>query len=212
MSNGKIEVIPAVLEQTWEGIQDKVKRIKPYAPMIQLDVMDGVFVPNVTFNDTQKIKTLDINLELHLMIEKPDLAIQRWFLPNVKRIIVHYEAAGNLQHIVKQIHDAGIEAGVAINPETSTFDLRDIINNIEMVLVMGVNPGFSGQSFQYDVLEKIKELKKERSELLVGVDGGVSDATSKKIIEAGADMLSTASYIWNAKDPQQAIDRLKGSH
>lgn len=200
-----IEVVPAILEQTWPEIQKKVDMIRPYSKFIQLDVMDGVFVPNQTFRDTAKIAELDIEMEVHLMITKPSLYIQQWDLPNVKRIIFHYEAIDNMEQLIDQIRRAGKEVAVAINPETSTYEIRDYLADLDMVVVMGVEPGFSGQTFHKDVLEKIKELKQARPDLLVEVDGGVNDMTRDMIVNAGADMLAAASFLWNAEDLTEAI-------
>lgn len=202
-------VIPAILEKTWEEIQDKVKRIKPFTNLVQLDVMDGVFVPNQTFNNTSQISTLDIDLELHLMIDKPSLFVQQWALPNVKRIIFHYETGGNISHVVEQVKQVGKEVGIAINPSTSSYDIREHLSDIDLMLVMGVDPGFSGQSFNKDVLEKIKEIKRIQPELLIQVDGGVNEYTGRLMVEAGADILAAASYIWDADDIGEAIKKLQ---
>lgn len=204
------EVVPAILEQTWEDVQDKVAQIKQYTNFIQLDVMDGAFVPNTTFNDTSLLSTLDITMELHLMIERPSLHIPQWDMNNVTRFIFHYEAVSNMDHTIQQIKKTGKEVAVAINPSTSTYEIRQYLNELDMVLVMGVDPGFSGQSFNTDVLEKIKELKRLRPELLVEVDGGVNDQTCDAIVEAGADILAAASFIWKSNDIGKAIAVLKG--
>lgn len=206
-----LQVIPAILEQSWEEIQKKVELIKPYVQTVQLDVMDGVFVPNTTYNETEKLQSLDIDLELHLMIEKPELTISKWMLPNASRVIVHFEAADNLRLVIDQIRKAGKEVGVAINPETTTYALKEYLPEIDLVLVMGVNPGFSGQSFQRDVLEKIKELRQLKPELQIAVDGGVDATTRDQIEAAGADMISAASAIWKSEDIGEAVKQLQGA-
>lgn len=193
------QIVPAILENTFEEIQSKVKRIKPYTNFIQLDIMDGTFVPNETFRDTKKIATLDIEMEVHLMIDKPALFCRDWFLPNVKRLIVHYETLGNAEHDLALIRKER-EVGVALNPETSTYEVKPYLDNIDMVVIMGVDPGWSGQEFHKDVLEKIKEIKQWKPEMVVEVDGGVNDHTARMIIEAGADMLGANSALWTADD------------
>lgn len=203
------EIVPAILEKTFEEVQEKVRQIKPFTDFIQLDVMDGAFVPNTTFNNPDQAAKLDIEMELHLMIDKPILFIQKWALPNVRRIIVHYEAVANAEQIIKHVKDAGKEVAIAINPGTSTFELREYLDQLDMVLVMGVEPGFSGQKFHYDVLEKIKELKAERPDLLIEVDGGVNMHTRNAIVEAGADILAAASAIWSAEDIGAALEQLR---
>lgn len=191
-------------------MQEKARRIKRYSDFIQLDVMDGEFVPNTTFSDTAKLATLDLTMELHMMIERPALHLQKWLLPNVSRVIVHYEAEGNLDEVIDLIRKAGKEVGVAINPPTSTHELRPYLDKLDLVLVMGVNPGFSGQAFNRDVLEKIKELKKLKPDLLIEVDGGVNLKTRDQIVAAGTDILAAASAIWEAPDIGEAIAALAG--
>lgn len=206
-----VQVIPAVLEKTLEDIRAKVEIIKKYTDMIQLDVMDGAFVPNTTFNTPSALADLPINMEVHLMIQRPVLFVNSWALPNVKRLIVHFEAVDNMEHMIEHMRNTGKEVGVAINPHTSTFELKPFINDIDLVLVMGVEPGFSGQNFQYDVLEKIKEVKKLRPDVLVEVDGGVNANNRNAIVEAGADILAAASAVWKADDLGAALTELKGS-
>jgi len=203
------KIIPAILEKTLEEIQEKVQRIKPFTEMIQLDVMDGSFVPNTTFQNPAQLADLPIDMEVHLMIQRPVLFVNSWALPNVKRLIVHYEAVDNMPHLIQHIRTLGKQVGVAINPHTSTFELKEIIQDIDLVVVMGVEPGFSGQAFQYDVLEKIKEVKKLRPDVLVEVDGGVNDSNAKDIVEAGADILAAASFLWKAPDLAEAIGQLQ---
>lgn len=205
-----IQVIPAVLEQEFSEIEKKVEAARGIADILQLDVMDGRFVGNTTYSDTAKLGALDTTWELHLMIEHPELAITKWNLPNVQRMIVHKEAVNNTQHIIDLIRNAGKEVGIALNPETSTHEIKEYIDQIDLVLVMGVNPGWSGQDFHYDVLEKIKELKAMRPELLVAVDGGVNMKTRKKIVEAGADILCAYSAVWKAEGgPAAGMQMLK---
>lgn len=204
-----ITVIPAILEKTFEDIRDKVERIRPFTNMIQLDVMDGAFVPNTTFNTPSRLAELPIDMEVHLMIARPVLFVNSWALPNVKRLIVHYEAVDNMPHMIEHMRKTGTQVGIAINPHTSTFELKPYINDIDLVLVMGVEPGFSGQNFQYDVLEKIKEVKKLRPDVLVEVDGGVNMQNRNDIVAAGADILAAASFVWKAKDLGEAIAQLQ---
>ncbi len=205
-----VEVIPAILEKTLEEIHEKVKRIRPYTKMIQLDVMDGAFVPNETFRNPWQLRDLPVTMEVHLMIERPVLFVNSWALPNVQRLIVHYEAVDNMEHLIQHIRQTGKKVGIAINPSTSTFELKPYINDIDLVVVMGVDPGFSGQSFQYDVLEKIKEVKKLRPDVLVEVDGGVNADNRDDIVAAGCDILAAASFLWKSEDLGAALAQLRG--
>ncbi len=203
-----ITVIPAILEKSLDAIQAKVAVAKTFSDIAQLDVMDGVFVPNTTFADPQAIAAIDYQFEVHLMITKPELYAAMWNIPNVKRIIVHYEAVSNVQHMIDQLKKMEKEVGIALNPGTPSHVLSDVIDQLDMVLVMGVDPGFSGQKFQHDAIEKIKELKGMRSDLVVAVDGGVNMYNRARIIDAGATVLDAASAIWSQKDPAAAYTAL----
>lgn len=204
-----ITVIPAILEKTEADIRAKVKAIAKYTNVIQLDVMDGNFVPNTTFATPSALRDLPVSMEVHLMIERPIFHLDSWALPNVFRIIVHYEALDNVPDTIRHIRALGKEVAIAINPGTSTYDIKPYINDIDMVVVMGVEPGFSGQQFQRDVLEKVKELKKFRPELLIEVDGGVNGYSRNSIVKAGVDILAAASFLWKAEDMGEALKVLQ---
>lgn len=204
-----LTVVPAILEKTLPDIRAKVERIRPYAPFVQLDVMDGEFVPNITFRDPSLLADLPITMEAHLMIAHPELQVRSWALPNISRLIVHVEAVQNMEVMMQELRATGKEIGIALNPGTSTYTLHDIIHDIDMVVVMGVEPGFSGQKFIKDVLEKIKELKRMRPKLLVEVDGGVSEQTAPMIVQAGCDILAAASFLWNSVDLGAALEHLR---
>lgn len=202
--------VPAILEKDFSAIQEKVERIKPFTSFIQLDVMDNVFVPNETVNDPSRIATLDIEMEVHLMIDKPSLHVQQWALSNVRRIIVHQEASTNLEHLIELMQRTGKEIAVAINPDTSTHTLKEVIGVLDLVVIMGVTPGFSGQEFHRDTLEKIREVKNMRSDVLIEVDGGVNRETAQSIVDAGADVLAAASALWNAESIEDEMNYFNG--
>ncbi|MCW1929927.1 MAG: ribulose-phosphate 3-epimerase [Candidatus Kerfeldbacteria bacterium] len=204
-----IQVVPAILEKTEEAIREKVSLLKGIADFVQLDVMDGQFVSNTTFLDASRLADLPVTMEVHLMIERPVFHLDAWALPNVSRMIVHYEALDNVSHTISHIRKLGKQVGIAINPGTSTFDIKEYLNDLDLVVVMGVEPGFSGQQFQRDVLEKVKEIKKIRPDMLIEVDGGVNSYTRNNIVNAGADILAAASFLWKAPDLKQAIADLR---
>jgi ribulose-phosphate 3-epimerase len=204
-----IQVVPAILEKTEEAIREKVSLLKGITDFVQLDVMDGQFVPNTTFAQASRLADLPITMEVHLMIERPIFHLDSWALPNVSRMIVHYEAVDNVPHTISHIRGLGKQVGLALNPATSTFDIKEYLNDLDLVVVMGVEPGFSGQQFQRDVLEKVKEIKKMRPELLVEVDGGVNAYTRNNIVKAGTDILAASSFLWKAPDLKQAMIDLR---
>ncbi|MBI2411306.1 MAG: hypothetical protein HYV32_05435 [Candidatus Kerfeldbacteria bacterium] len=205
-----LQVVPAILEKSFNEMVEKVARVKPYTNFLQIDIMDNTFVPNETFRDAARIATLDATLEIHLMIDKPALYFQQWALPNVQRLIVHFETIGNMEHDIALMRTSGKEIGLAINPETLTYEIKDYLDMVDMVVVMGVDPGFSGQQFQKDVLEKVKEMKKWKPELLVEVDGGVNMYNRDMIEAAGATHIGAASALWKAEDLGTAWKALQG--
>lgn len=206
-----IKIIPAILENNINDIKKRVNQIKDYTDRIHLDIMDGEFVPNTTFNDPAVLaKTpLNIKITLHLMINHPEFFFKKWAdCAEVDTIIFHLEATHNVSEAIKFVRKSNKKVGIAINPRSSSYTVKDYINDIDEVLVMGVEPGYAAQAFNSDVLEKITYLKSLRSDLLISVDGGINHLTNKKIIKAGADVLCANSFIFKSKDIKAAIDTL----
>lgn len=186
------------------------------AELLHLDIMDGVFVPNISFGfpvikDLHKIckKTLDV----HLMIVEPQKFIKEVKEIGAEYMNVHYEACLHLSRVVQQIKEAGMKAGVTINPATPVSVLDDIICDVDMVLIMSVNPGFGGQKFIQNSVKKVRELREmiERrgSKALIEVDGGVNEETGRMLKEAGADILVAGNYVFKAENPLERISTLK---
>ncbi|MBU0670852.1 ribulose-phosphate 3-epimerase, partial [Patescibacteria group bacterium] len=186
----------------------RVEEVKPYVDTIHLDVMDGEFVPNKTFADAGKIKELDIKVVPHLMVRHPMFELKKWDIPNVDTIIIHKEATPNIDEVKSMFDSMGKKMGIAINPSTSTYDIKEDLDKFDMILVMGVEPGFSGQAFNFDVLEKIKYLRELKPEIDIAVDGGVDMGNKKAIVNAGANILAVNSAIFKAEDIKEAIERL----
>jgi ribulose-phosphate 3-epimerase len=204
-----IEILPAILEKDWTNITRRVKQIQAFSQRAHLDVMDGQFVGNVSFNDTAKISEIPLELEAHLMILRPELHLMAWNIPNIFRIVVHAEAVQNLGMALSMIKAMGKEAGVAINPHTPVHDVVEYLSQCDLVMVMGVDPGHSGQKFQYDVLEKVKEMRALEPTLNISVDGGVNEYTSKHILTAGASTIVANSYLFSSADPEEAYRALQ---
>ncbi|MFA5994945.1 MAG: ribulose-phosphate 3-epimerase [Patescibacteria group bacterium] len=211
MSN-TIQVYPAILEQEASEIQRKLALVKPFCSMVHLDIMDGEFVSNTTVNDPDLLATINwgaVKISLHLMIKNPVLYLKKWALPAVELMIIHAEASSNLVEEIRLIKQLGKKAGIAINPHTATYTLADVINDLDAVLVMGVEPGYSTQAFNADVLQKISYLRSLRSDLLIMVDGGVNSATKDSIIKAGADVLCANSFIFKSSNIEDSINNLR---
>lgn len=186
------------------------------ADWLHLDVMDGVFVPNISFGFPvleAVAKICQKPLDVHLMIVDPGKFTQQVKALGAYMMNVHYEACPHLHRTIQQIHDAGMKAGVTLNPHTPVNVLDDIIQDADMVLLMTVNPGFGGQKFIEHSIEKVKKLKaliqQTGSHALIEVDGGVNGDTGKRLVEAGVDVLVAGSYVFRAENPEARIKELK---
>ena len=186
------------------------------ADWFHMDVMDGMFVPNISFGPMiikQMASKATKVIDTHLMIEQPDRYISDFKDAGTDYLTVHYEACTHLHRTVQAIKNEGLKAGVSLNPHTPVHLLKDIIQELDLVLIMSVNPGFGGQKFIENALEKIKELKNliqiKGSNALIEVDGGVNVNNAKALVDAGADVLVAGSAVFKATDPAAAISKLK---
>lgn len=213
----KTMVSPSLLAADFTQLGKEVDMINnSNADWLHCDIMDGVFVPNISFGFSvlEPIgKVCKKPLDVHLMIVNPDNYIDLCKEAGAEWLTVHYEACPHLHRTIQHIKSKGMRAGVSLNPATPVNVLQDIIHDCDMVLIMSVNPGFGGQKFIYHSLEKIKKLRamidEQGCNTLIQVDGGVNLETGKALIEAGANVLVAGSYVFNAENPNQAIDGLK---
>lgn len=192
------QIIPAILTNSAEEYKQKISIVEKIAPRIQVDIADGKFVKNTTIS-AQEISVVKTNLiiEAHLMVDKPKDYIDALAKTDVRIITVHYEACkDNIFNTVSKIHSLGKKAGLAINPETSLELLKPYFGKIELVLIMGVHPGFSGQKFIPEVLKKIKSLRSTSRNIEIEVDGGINADNIRVVYEAGADYLVIGSGLF----------------
>ncbi len=207
----KVLIAPSILSADFGDLNADIASVESAADLIHVDVMDYHFVPNLTFGAPviRCIKT-KLPLDCHLMVEDPQKYLEELAEIGVASVTVHYEACSDLQKVITKIKELGMKAAVALNPPTGVEVLKDILPGLEMVLVMSVNPGFGGQRFIDLAIDKIKQLKSLRPDILVEVDGGVNADTAKLCREAGADILVAGSYVFHAKDRIAAINSLRG--
>ena len=186
------------------------------ADWFHLDIMDGVFVPNISYGlpVVSQIKKMATKpLDVHLMIVQPERYVEAFHKAGADILTVHYEACTHLHRTIQQIKAAGMKAGVSLNPHTPVMLLEDVIRDIDVVLLMSVNPGFGGQSFIEQTINKVIKLKKlitdSNANTLIEIDGGVNFETGKRLVEAGADALVAGSFVFNSPDPAENIKGLK---
>jgi len=208
---------PSILSADFLCLGDIIETInRSEADWLHLDVMDGVFVPNISFGFPiikRVAKVTTKPQDVHLMIVEPQKFITQFRDLGVRTLTVHYEACTHLHGVIMKIKEAGMKAGVALNPHTPIETLTDIIGEADMVLVMSVNPGFGGQKFIPRAVDKVRRLKAmidhKKLQTLIQVDGGIDLETGKKMTEAGADVLVVGNSIFKAKDPKEMIRQMK---
>ncbi|MCY8497317.1 ribulose-phosphate 3-epimerase [Bacillus atrophaeus] len=215
-----IKVAPSILSADFASLGKEIKDVEQGgADYIHIDVMDGHFVPNITIGPliVEAVRPVtELPLDVHLMIEEPDRYIPAFAKAGADVISVHAEACPHLHRTIQLIKEHGVKAGVVLNPHTPVDMIKHVIEELDLVLLMTVNPGFGGQKFIHSVLAKISEVRrladvKGKNEILIEVDGGVNKETAPLCIEAGANLLVAGSAIYGQNDRKKAISDIRGS-
>ena len=210
-------VSPSLLAADFLHLDSDIEMInRSEAEWLHLDVMDGVFVPNISFGFPvleAVAKKCTKALDVHFMIVHPEQYIKQTAKLGAMMMNVHYEACTHLHRTIQEINDAGMKAGVTLNPSTPVCVLEDIIKDVDMVLLMSVNPGFGGQTFIENTIDKVKRLRQlieeKGSKALIEVDGGVQSETAPRLVAAGVDVLVSGSYVFKSATPEAVIHSLR---
>ena len=205
------EVIPSINAKNFPEVQARIAQVEPFVSWCHIDVTDGVFSQHATWQEPGDLASLQtkLNVEVHLMIMEPEKSIDQWLLPNVQRIIVHQEATDDIQGIIEKCHAKGIKIGVAVKPETDWKELWPWFEKVDLVQVLAVNPGPSGQKIGEEIFEKIRQVHEACPSCVIEVDGGITDENAGRAVSAGATLLVSASAIFSHRTISEGVTRLK---
>lgn len=206
-----VEVVPTILVKSRKEFEKRLRLVEPLVDRVQWDIMDGVFVENITFSDTSILKALDskLSIEADLMVSDPQNWIERFAGTAVDRLIFHVESTSEPAVLIQDAKAAGFKVGLTLDPDTPLKQVQDYLGEIGLFQAMGVKSGWGGQGFVPSVLDRIGEVRRSFPELPISVDGGVNAETAPEIVAAGANILCAGTFVFGAKNIEEAINQLK---
>lgn len=207
------EIIPSINVLTFAEVQERIKQVEPYVSWCHLDVTDGIFSTHPTWRNPADLPLLDTSLhvEVHLMLEEPEKIIDQWLVKPIARVIVHLEASRDIDGIIEKCRRMGIACGIAIRPDTSVSALIPWLTKADLIQILAVNPGPSGQEMNPEIFNKIRHVRSACSSCIIEMDGGINPDTAVLAREAGATLMVSAWYIFSQSDIGKAIEELKSS-
>ena len=202
-------LVPAILTDDPEALERMVRQAETFTNFAQIDIMDGQFVPSLSIT-WQDLASLSINLtwEAHLMVMHPENYLEGFRQAGAQKVIFHYEANNSPQEVISQARNMGLEVGLAINPETPVTAIAHLINDIDSILLLSVNPGFYGSQFIPEVMDKVAELHHVRPDLEIGMDGGINESNIAEIAQSGVDVICVGSAIFRQPQPAESFQHL----
>lgn len=206
-----IEIIPSINAPTLNEVRERIARVEPHATWCHLDVTDGVFSRHPTWRDPRDLLHIvtPLHIEVHLMIERPEMTVDQWAIPPVRRIIVHEESCSDIPFVIATCREAGIEAGLAIKPETPWEKLIPWVKEIDIAQILAVPPGPSGQKIDEHIVDKIHHLHIHDPGCIIEEDGGINPDTVSRVVQAGATLLVAGSFLFDADEIAKAMQALR---
>ena len=205
------KIIPAIIANSAEDLEKKLRIVEPYVDRVHLDIMDGDFVPNKTVAGYEEMSKLEtkLNFDVHLMVNNPENQIYFWYQTKADRFLIHVESQADLKGLIDQIHLNNRRAGLVLNPDTPAEVIQEFVDDIDFVQFMTVDPGQYGADFREEVVSKIENFHAKFPSMPIGVDGGVNPQTAPKLLAAGVSVFVVGSYIFSSEDVGKAITELQ---
>ena len=208
-----IAIIPSINVETWDEVVQRIRLVEPFAEWVHIDVSDGSFTPHISWHTPIDLTHLETSckIEIHLMEDRPEERIAAWLIKPVNRVIVHFEVAHDMNHIIRECRNDKIEVGLSVAPHTSWAHLKQFLGRVDLFQILAVNPGASGQEFDQPSISKIKNLRVFAPQSIIEVDGGITPEIGDECVKAGANILVSSNYIFNHPSPKMAVRELQGT-